>query len=201
MSPGMVMERSYKLLKTAIASGELRPGDRLDPAKLARQYDVSPTPVRDALYRLAGARLVNSRTQDGFEVPLPSETELRWQYSLSQDLLKLAIKNPKKNMGFRLEWSISHDDDPAKAVLNLFDAIARSAANPELTATIMNICERLQPVRRMEYMVFADHDVELSLLMECAAKGEPQETINLLSRYHKRRIRHVSDLITCLRCT
>lgn len=194
------MERSYKLLKAAIASGELRPGDRLDPARLARQYDASPTPVRDALYQLAGARLVDSRTHSGFEVPLPSETELRWQYNWSLDLLKLAIRNPNKNRISPLE-SRSWIDDCATGVFNLFVDVARSSANPELTAAIINICDRLQPVRRIEYMVFSDLENELALLLEGAVEAEQPKIIKLLTHYHKRRILHVSDLITCLRCT
>jgi Bacterial regulatory proteins, gntR family len=200
MSPGKVMERSYMLLKAAMASGELRPGDRLDPAKLARAYDISPTPVRDALYRLAGERLVDSRAHDGFEVPMPGETELRSQYNWSLDLLKLALKHPKKSKPSHPEASIEHDD-PAVGAFTLFEVIARLAVNPELTTAIITIGERLQPVRRIEYMVFDDLNEELALLFERIVAGQIQPAIQAVSQYHKRRIGRVTELVTCLRCT
>ena len=60
MSAGTTMERVYLELKARIVAAELPPGTRLGPAELAKILDASPTPVRDALYRLSGERVVES---------------------------------------------------------------------------------------------------------------------------------------------
>src|SRR3546814_4258715 len=64
MSPGATMERVYIELKARAMRGEFAPGERLDPAVLARNLEVSATPVRDALHRLSGERIIDSRSEE-----------------------------------------------------------------------------------------------------------------------------------------
>src|SRR3546814_4967838 len=76
MSPGATMERVYIDLKVRIMTGAYPPGTRLDPRQLARAMDASATPVRDALHRLSGERIVDSWHQEGFRQPLLTEADL-----------------------------------------------------------------------------------------------------------------------------
>lgn len=70
-------------LRSAILIGELAPGERLLTAQLAERFSVSPTPLREALQRLAGEGLVEFLPQRGAAVaPLSAAdcaeiTELR----------------------------------------------------------------------------------------------------------------------------
>lgn len=57
-----VGDQSYELLLNSIVSGEMRPGERIIEANLASKYNISRTPLRDALHRLE---------QDGLLVRLP----------------------------------------------------------------------------------------------------------------------------------
>lgn len=50
----------YERLRDAILTGELAPGERLSPAQLARRFDVSTMPVRDALQLLEQEGLVET---------------------------------------------------------------------------------------------------------------------------------------------
>lgn len=52
-------------LKTQINAGLIPPGTRLDEARLAERFDVSRTPVRDALRQLGNAGLVEIRPNCG----------------------------------------------------------------------------------------------------------------------------------------
>ncbi|WP_204304954.1 GntR family transcriptional regulator, partial [Stenotrophomonas maltophilia] len=47
-----------RILEDDILSSTLKPGDRLDEQSLARRFDVSRTPVREALRHLASSGLV-----------------------------------------------------------------------------------------------------------------------------------------------
>ncbi|MGH1557293.1 GntR family transcriptional regulator [Caulobacter segnis] len=55
--------------KTQLLDGVYQPGERLDAAVLAERYFWSITPVRAALHRLAGERLVEARSNEGFTAP------------------------------------------------------------------------------------------------------------------------------------
>ncbi|GAA2011368.1 GntR family transcriptional regulator [Microbacterium ulmi] len=58
----------YARLRTAIMGGRYGSGARLLPSELAKEYDVSPTVVREALMRLAEQRLAVATPNRGFHV-------------------------------------------------------------------------------------------------------------------------------------
>lgn len=53
-------------LLAAIRTGGLRPGDRILDGEIARALGVSPTPVREAILRLAHAGVIEHRPRRGF---------------------------------------------------------------------------------------------------------------------------------------
>jgi GntR family carbon starvation induced transcriptional regulator len=67
-------------LRADILSGELRPGERLRAADIAPRYGVSPTPLREALQRLAVEGLVVLDARVGVRVSLISRDDLRDVY-------------------------------------------------------------------------------------------------------------------------
>src|SRR5205085_4675001 len=60
-SPVIRSDRVRRQIADQIISGALRPGQELDEKKLAEAFDVSRTPVREALRQLAAANLVEWR--------------------------------------------------------------------------------------------------------------------------------------------
>lgn len=52
LSTDTLADQAYRSLRTAIAAGELRPGQKVTERGLAEQLSVSPTPVREAIRRL-----------------------------------------------------------------------------------------------------------------------------------------------------
>ena len=56
------------LLRRAIVNGELAPGQKLYAERLAEQWGVSPTPLRETFQRLAGEGLVVIEPQRGARV-------------------------------------------------------------------------------------------------------------------------------------
>ena len=55
-------------IRRAILDGDLSPGERLITAALSERFSVSPTPLREALQRLAGEGLVEFAAQRGARV-------------------------------------------------------------------------------------------------------------------------------------
>jgi DNA-binding GntR family transcriptional regulator len=66
----------YSEIKKALFEGDWIPGQRIDRKALAERFGISQTPVNDALNRLTGEGLVESRSRDGFFVPDYDNSEL-----------------------------------------------------------------------------------------------------------------------------
>jgi len=74
---GTSRSRIYTALRRALIMGHLKPGERLNVEELARRYETSITPVRDALQMLAQEGLVTIRPRAGYFVTRISLRELR----------------------------------------------------------------------------------------------------------------------------
>ena len=61
-------EKIYARIKGEIADFRLLPGDRFTETELAERYDVSRTPVRDALYRLKHEGFLDVAFRSGWRV-------------------------------------------------------------------------------------------------------------------------------------
>lgn len=86
-------DRVYSILSKAIFQGELKPGQRLVEAKLAKLMKVSRTPIREAIIELEQKGLVVSSPPKGVRVaPLPTKEALNEFYDISSVLRGLAIR-------------------------------------------------------------------------------------------------------------
>jgi DNA-binding GntR family transcriptional regulator len=79
-------EKAYRGIRDEILRGQLRPGTPLSRRRLARQLGMSVLPVTDALRRLEGDGLVESRARAGTRVRVPTEKDVRELYELREAL-------------------------------------------------------------------------------------------------------------------
>ena len=49
-----INEKIYLLLRDRVIFGECQPGSRIEMKKLTKEFDVSPQPIKEAIFRLAG---------------------------------------------------------------------------------------------------------------------------------------------------
>ena len=84
-------------LEEAIVSGEIPPGSVLRQEHLSEQFEVSRTPVREALRRLAALGLVSFEPNRGVRVRMLARDELREAFLVRAELEGLAteIATPK----------------------------------------------------------------------------------------------------------
>lgn len=78
-------------LRSDIIEGVLAPGRRLTAAELTERYDVSPTPLREALQALAAQNLVDVDPRFGARVARISRAHLRDTYRVRELLESLAV--------------------------------------------------------------------------------------------------------------
>jgi DNA-binding GntR family transcriptional regulator len=80
------------VIEEAIVSGELSPGTVLRQEQLSDRFEVSRTPVREALRRLAALGLVSFEPNRGVRVRSVSPAELREAYLVRAELESLATE-------------------------------------------------------------------------------------------------------------
>jgi DNA-binding GntR family transcriptional regulator len=83
-------DRIYREVRRSIILGHCLPGERLDVEELARSYETSITPVRDALQMLSQEGLVTIRPRSGYFVARITLKELRDMLELRR-ILELAV--------------------------------------------------------------------------------------------------------------
>lgn len=115
-----VEEVTLSVLRTAILSGVLAPGEHLSQDRLAEALDVSRMPVRAALRQLEGEGLVLFKAHRGAVVRVLSPDELGEIYDLRGILEPYAVEHAVEHL----------TDDDILGLRALSDAMA-SEENPE----------------------------------------------------------------------
>jgi DNA-binding GntR family transcriptional regulator len=187
----------YKQVKCALRSGRYVPGQRIDPATLAAEFNTSPTPVRFALYRLVGETLLVDHARDGLHVPLPTEVGLRDLYDWMERLLLIACDigaTPTARKKTEQLELTSADDDLVTLTWQLFDAIARASAHRSLHRCVKQANDRLAPIRRAAQGLLEHRFEELSELNRCWQTRDISSLQSALHDYHERR----KQLVPCI---
>lgn len=199
MSPGLTTERIYLLLKAQIMTGERAETERLDPARLATDLEVSATPVRDALHQLFGERLVEAWPREGFKVPVFSESDLGDLYRWNGDIASMVLRGLRQPLG-TAQPLLPHDaQNPAEAARAFFAALAAWLGNGEHAAAIAQASDRLHRARLAEPDVFEDTASELAALTRCLTPAAIPELREGLARYHRRRQRAARRILAAMR--
>lgn len=197
MSPGVTFERVYRELKRQIGDGTLKAGQPIEPAQIGAELAASITPIRDALHRLTGERLVETPHHNGFRVPRPSEAELRDLYLWNGRLLALAVRHIDKDR-FAGIAPPAKNSDPCAATTDLFRRIAEATDSDEHARAIADLSDRLARYRRAETLVLDGLDTEYAAItLPLEAVDRPQ-LARTLTRYHYRRAAAASAILTAV---
>ncbi|MBV1789216.1 GntR family transcriptional regulator [Marinobacterium sp. D7] len=91
-------DRVCKQIVTAIVKGDLLPGQKISEPELARTYGISRGPLREAMRRLEGWRLVERKPHIGARVVKLSAQELIEIYRVREALEGMACRLAAENM-------------------------------------------------------------------------------------------------------
>lgn len=86
LNPPTLSERVFESLQEAIVLGELLPGQKIRESDLAKRYNTSRGPLRDALRRLESRRLVTNTPNAGARVVELSPQQLIELYQVREAL-------------------------------------------------------------------------------------------------------------------
>lgn len=191
MNAGTTAERAYHELKDVILSGTIRPGTRLEPARLADELTSSVTPVRDALHRLAGERLVEMRTSDGFHLPLLTEALLGDLYRWNDELIRIALRHRRRSK------LIAGDGQRPSNAAGVFAAIGQATRNIPIEAHVASSNAMLALARHAESSVLGGIEEEISEIWT-AFTNSKNTLKTLIQGYHNKRLLHIPEIINAV---
>lgn len=153
----------YQTLRSAVLEHTLAPGDRMNIDALARELEVSPTPVREALARLESEGLVRKRPLAGYTVsPLLTRAEFADMFDMRLLLecaaarwaAERATEAQRAELVGEAARTIPAEQDQAwhsaftTLDAHLHDLVARAAASPLLCDGITRLHSHLHLHRR-----------------------------------------------------
>lgn len=190
----------YNQLKKKIFEKTLVSGQRLPEVAIAKELQVSRTPVREALRRLENEGLVQIIPGWGACLASPTKQEIIDTYEVREDLELMAIRKAAKNITplqlCRLQEQIDAErktfaERNLEQYLTVNDnfhiIIAESSGNSTLVNYIKNILSRTF-VQMIFFESFFDFDSNPSLeehitLLDALKKHDEQESIRLMREH------------------
>lgn len=143
LSSPSLADQAYSAIRTAIAHGELRPGEKITERGLAAALSVSATPVREAIRRLEQEGLVErrgSRSTVVFDTTDTSGYELRLiEASLKSVAVRLAATNASPAAIARME---QHLDEADRLRAEMRRAVEAGEEYPATTAELLLLALR-----------------------------------------------------------
>ncbi len=207
-------EQVYHRLRDEILNGRVSPRERLTEPKLSKAFEVSRTPVREALSRLLSDGLVE-RTDFGYAVVVPSLEDLRNLYELRITLelrgISRAIENPQVRHDETLlrtelaRWEemrdVVPDPDPSFVLRDegFHQVLSRASGNVQLTDALVTVNQKIRAVRMHDFVederITATIDEHLEILRLVLARRLP-ESLTALHKHVGESLEVVMDRAT-----
>jgi len=186
--------RALSELRERIRVGALAPGARVTAKDVAEDLGLSPTPVREAMARLAGEGLLEERRGDGFFARSLSAADVDALFRLSLAMLRETVSAPRRpRPDLAVSLAAQAQEDPVRAVERLFLAWVAEAHSAVMVEKYQLLVCQLGPVRRSEHLLFDDLRDEAARLVGLATLS-PNERLKGVERFHARRLQVVEAL-------
>ncbi|MBS3787349.1 GntR family transcriptional regulator [Candidatus Bipolaricaulota bacterium] len=212
-------EEVYNLLKELILVNEFLPGQKLSIEELARELDISPTPIREALSKLESDGLIELSRNKRPKVTQITENDVHETYEvrrfLEPQVAKEATKNlppdPLRNLKERMVKFSSSDQKSTSQVFHeldlelnklIFQTVDNDFLN-ELLSVIKNRSVRIRFLaesvqhREKDKFIEKGNEEHLSIIEAMENKDEPrvEEAVQLhLGNAEGRTLKIINEL-------
>ena len=203
-----------RALEEDILNGQLKPGVRLDEQVLAKRFNVSRTPVREAFRNLESAGLIEVRLNHGAVVKELTIKELIEMFQVMAELEGLCARLSARRMNAaqKLEMNQAHtlcmtsaeadDHDGFFAANTLFhEAIYQGSHNSFLQGETCNLRNRVNPYRRVitfQPRRMEDSVAEHKAVLEAIEQGDADAADRFMREHVNLLAESASDVITAL---
>jgi DNA-binding GntR family transcriptional regulator len=157
-------ERIHASLKASLLDFRLKPGQKLTEAQLSADFNVSRTPVREALQRLVREGLVLALPREGYFVKAFDLDEIDRYYEVRIALEALGVElaagvmRPEVLADLEAVWSkplAAIDQVDADLMVRMDETfhqtIAAESGNPVLLRFLREVNERIRIIRRLDF--------------------------------------------------
>lgn len=185
-----------KELEELIFNGTFTDGDRLDEVRLAEQFGVSRTPLREALQRLALSGLVELVPRRGAFVRQPGPVELIEMFEVMAELEAVCGRLAAQRMSETALTDLNAANRNCRTAVEAQDAdayyaenerfhhiIYRQSGNSFLAAEASRLHKRLKPFRRQQLRLRGRMPQSLSeheAIVAALAEGDGAKAAELL---------------------
>ena len=177
-------------------AGRFRWGEPLVATALATELRLSPTPIREALARLAGEGVLEHRPGRGYFAPSPSASDIAELYDLHWRLAHWALDvlsapfvwpavGPSATIELRLE--------------SLYGAMVAAAGNDVLARTQRRTAIQLRPIRMVEATIEPIDMDQLDRQEALLSTGRLADLRAEVDVYHRRRVAASQAVFSVLR--
>lgn len=186
-------------LEQQIVTGELLPGTKIDEQQLADEFQVSRTPVREALNQLASIGLLESKPRHGATVAILSLRDLVDMFDVMAELEGMCARLAARRLTRAERDELLATQAAAAALVEVGDADAYYTANIRLheriyaashngflETTVQGIRNRCAPYRRLQLRQggrLAKSNAEHEAMIGAILAGD-EERAALLARSH-----------------
>jgi DNA-binding GntR family transcriptional regulator len=191
---GTTVEQMVRAIADMIVTGVMSPGDKLDEISLATRFDVSRTPVREALRQLCAMGLVGREPNRSAIVTNVSEHHLHSMFEAMAELEAICARLSAQRMTIderhameaehRASMQLVHrgaEEDYAAHNTDFHSRLYRGAHNDHIYDLVTQTRARLAPFRRAQFRLpgrlaksYDEHDVIVTAIMraDAAAAGQ-----------------------------
>jgi DNA-binding GntR family transcriptional regulator len=179
-------DRLREAIEEEITTGKLLPGSRLDEAELAKRFNVSRTPIREALSLLLGEGLIETRPRRGVVVTRVTPQRLIEMFEVMAELEVMCAQLAARRMSedelaaiesahAACEGAVAARDADAYFYANerFHYAIYTASHNSFLFEQAASLQRKLRPYRRLQLRVrnriqrsFEEHQAIVDALRE-----------------------------------
>lgn len=186
-------------LEEHIFSGSFQDGDRLDEVRLAEQFGVSRTPLREAFQRLALSGLVELVPRRGAFVRQPGPIELMEMFEVMAELEAVCGRlaamriseealDDLREANAKCQKAVDARDTDGYYTENerFHKTIYRQSGNRFLEQEAAKLHKRLKPFRRQQLKFrgrMAQSMAEHEAIVDALATGKPEESANALRNH------------------
>jgi DNA-binding GntR family transcriptional regulator len=201
---GTTVDQMVRAIGDRIVTGFLRPGEKLDEASLAARFDVSRTPVREALGRLSAMGLVERRPNRGATVAVVTQEHLASMFEGMAELEAICARFSAERMtaGERRSLEIEHqasarlvqlsaEEDYEYFNTEFHTRLYRGAHSKHIYELTVMTRGRLAPFRRAQFMLpgrlaksWHEHDAIVTAIMRgdgAAAGSAARDHVSIVS--------------------
>ena len=207
-----VSQRLRDEIEDAILAGQFMPGERLDEMSMAARFQVSRTPIREALHQLAMAGIVEIRPRRGAVVAIVTPDQLYEMFEVMAELESFCARRAARRITDETATELlaaheackMHLDDPAAYYdenERFHQVIYHAAGNTFLATQAEALQKRLRPYRRLQLRVrnrVATSFCEHQRIIDAIVSGNADAAADAIRDHVRVQGERFSDLVASL---